>query len=212
MKRAYILCLLTVCSMITFGQSARRNTIVLGLDMYDTDLDIYGVKLESYEGRGGIFLNGGYEIFPLKEDWQSIEPRIGVGCFSNSGKSEDSVPDHKYYMFAFSFGVAPKYNIATNGDDTAFLFIENDFMFYNALARIQDKGMNEKRVVCTYLNFYYAFKLGLKAKTKNNVWFGAFVGLSSMDFTNTLNTNLPKGVESYGKELCFFNLGLQFGF
>jgi hypothetical protein len=110
------------------------------------------------------------------------------------------------------FGVAPKYNIAVNEDDTAFLFIENDFMFYNALARIQDKGMNKKRVVCTYLNFYYAFKLGLRAKTGKNFWLGAFVGLSSMDFTNTINTNLPKGVESYGKDPCVFNFGMQVGF
>jgi hypothetical protein len=210
MKRAYILCLLTVCSMITFGQSARRNNVVLGLDVYDTNF-----VFES-EGRGGVFLNGGYEFFPLKADWLSIEPRIGVGYFSDR-EEEDLSPfatalDRSYYIFPFSFGVAPKCNIPTNEDDTAVLFIENDFMFYNALARIQDEGMNNKRVVCTYFNFYYTFKLGLKAKTKKNVWFGAFVGLSSMDFTNTLNTNLPKGVESYGRNPCSFNLGMQVGF
>jgi hypothetical protein len=150
MKRAYILCLLTVYSIITFGQSSRRNIVVIGFELYDTGFDYKS------EGRGGAFLNGGYEFFPLKTDWLSIEPRIGVGYFRGRTKDEEitlvdhipssfgAAPKHSCYMFPFFFGVAPKYNIAANDDDTAFLFIENDFMFYNALARVQDEGMNKK--------------------------------------------------------------------
>jgi hypothetical protein len=92
MKRACILCLLTVCSIITFGQSPRRNTVVLGLDAYVTSLD------HESEGRGGAFLNGGYELFPLEADWLSIEPRIGAGYFRYRAKKA-TFADHSYYMF-----------------------------------------------------------------------------------------------------------------
>lgn len=205
MKRMIILYALTVCcyTAIYALPGHNRNSFMMDID------GLFG-QLDSSDKTAGILVHGGYDIFFRGITFLSIEPKIGVGYFGRSRTEEpNSTPISSYNITCFTASVSPKLHLSLNPDDTAFLFLENEFSLLNAHARIEDQGRSKTRVSSTY-QFYYTLKLGLSFKISSNNKLGIWVGGSTLRFDTLLNRHIPKEQKRYSGETTPFTVGVDF--
>lgn len=204
MKRISILCVLVLFfqTVINAG-STNKNSFTIGIDGFIGQFD-------SDNKTAGVLAHGGYDFFFNRINFLSIEPKIGVGYFGRpQAEGLNPTLSSGYNIACFAACISPKLHLSLNPDDTALIFIENEFSLLNAHARIEDQGQSNTRVSRGLL-FYYTLKLGLTFKLSDNNKLAIWVGGSTLNFDTLLNNHIPKGQKRYSGESSPFAIGVNF--
>ena len=203
MKRLILLIsIITVLSIDGYTQSAttKKNYFMIGMDVGISDFDDNSIL--------DVNFNAGYEINFRNLPFLTIDPIIGAGFIK---KKEETPYDYvllsRYNISFFTFGVAPKLQIS-NPDRDFFVYLENEFSFWNGFAKIEDEGYDQIRKNQQYFNFYYSPKIGC-ALALNNAKLSIWVGLSTLNVTKIINHNRHAGQEKYGDQPIPFRAGLK---
>ena len=193
-----------VVSISSHSQTnTKKNYFMVGMDIGVSDFDDNSILNRN--------VNMGDEIGFRKLTFIIIEPISGAGYIKKTVETPiNFVLLSRYKISYFTFGVAPKLQIG-NPDKDFFVYLENEFSFWNGFARIEDEGYSQIRKNHQYFNFYYSPKIGFTVAI-NNAKLSIWAGLSTLNVTKIINHNRHYGQEKYGDQSIPFRAGLQLFF
>lgn len=204
MRRTSLLCVILLCfSTLVYSAQPVKGDFIFGLDA------MFGLNGNKNRKLAGVVAHVGYDMYTPKIHYLSIEPKVGAGFFGGSlvdNFTEISLSDYK--ISCFTCAISPKLNLPLNPDNTAFLFLENEFAFSALSASILDKDVKNRRNSGEW-QFHYALKLGLAINIGHSQRLALWVGGSTLDFDRVLNKNIPTGRKHYTGEEPSYSAGIS---
>ena len=203
MRKAGLVCtLLLCCNALVYSTRPIKGDLTFGLDV------LFGLNGNTNRNLAGAIAHVGYDIFTPKIPYISIETKVGAGFFGGSLNDEFSTASlSNYKITCFTYAIDPKLHLSLNFDDTAFLFLENEFALSMLGASIQDREAAAKRS-SQDLQFHYALKLGISFNVGRRQRLAIWVGGSTLDFDGILNKDLPAGRKRYSGEAPSYAAGI----